>query len=215
MPGQDEEAWLRLNASAFASHPEQGGWTSQDLALREEEPWFDPAGFFIADRDGTMAGFHWTKVPGIGAAQRADGPAGDDETRVGEVYVVGVDPGQRGTGLGRALTLAGLRHLRASGLEQAMLYVDEENVPAVKMYESLGFTRWRTDAMYADATPAAASGRLAALDPEYLVELRGRQRMVTRCDRAEHLRVEFNLVQGHSVVNTEIQLPWNRAHLRY
>ncbi len=137
-PGQDEDEWLGLNRRAFAGHPEQGAWTRHDLDLREREPWFDPAGFFIADRDGTMAGFHWTKV---------HGPAGAPGS-AGEVYVVGVDPREQGTGLGRALTLAGLRYLRGRGLAEAMLYVDEDNAPAVRLYEGLGFTRGRTDAMY-------------------------------------------------------------------
>jgi mycothiol synthase len=138
--GQDEDDWLALNARAFAGHPEQGAWTGHDLELREGEPWFDPAGFFIAERDDVMAGFHWTKVHGP-----EDGP---QDSAVGEVYVVGVDPGEQGTGLGRALTLAGLLYLRGLGLEQAMLYVDEDNAPAVRMYTALGFTRSRTDAMY-------------------------------------------------------------------
>lgn len=137
-PGQDEDEWVSLNRRAFAEHPEQGAWTRHDLELREREPWFDPAGFFIAERHGAMAGFHWTKVHGPG-----DAPAG-----MGEVYVVGVDPGEQGTGLGRALTLAGLHHLRDRGLGHVMLYADEDNVPAIRLYESLGFARWRTDAMY-------------------------------------------------------------------
>jgi mycothiol synthase len=133
VPGQDEDEWLKLNGRAFAKHPEQGGWTRHDLDLREREPWFDPAGFFIAERDGRMTGFHWTKVHG---------------PDLGEVYVVGVDPDEQGSGLGRALTLAGLRHLRDLGVGQAMLYVDEDNVPAIRMYEGLGFTRATVDAMY-------------------------------------------------------------------
>ena len=141
VPGQDEDEWLSLNSRAFAKHPEQGGWTRHDLELREREPWFDPAGFFIAERDGVMAGFHWTKVH----------PPGDQDPSspgLGEVYVVGVDPTEQGSGLGRALTLAGLHHLRDLGVAQAMLYVDEDNVPAIRMYEALGFTRARVDAMY-------------------------------------------------------------------
>jgi len=133
VPGQDEDDWLGLNGRAFAKHPEQGGWTRHDLELREQETWFDPAGFFIAETDGQMAGFHWTKV------HRPD---------LGEVYVVGVDPAEQGSGLGRALTLAGLGHLRDLGVAQAMLYVDEDNVPAIRMYEALGFTRATVDAMY-------------------------------------------------------------------
>ena len=138
VPGEDEAAWLGLNHRAFAHHPEQGSWTINDLRLREEEPWFDPNGFFLAERDGRVVGFHWTKVH-----QPDDGTA-----PIGEVYVVGVDPGQQGGGLGRALTLTGLAHLRRIGLAEVMLYVDEDNTAAVKMYTALGFGRWSTDVMY-------------------------------------------------------------------
>ncbi len=140
VPGQDEDEWLGLNGRAFAKHPEQGAWTRHDLELGEREPWSDPAGFFLATAGGHMTGFHWTKVHP--PEQDPASPA------IGEVYVVGVDPAEQGSGLGRALTLAGLHHLRDLGLAQAMLYVDEDNVPAIRMYESLGFTRARVDAMY-------------------------------------------------------------------
>jgi mycothiol synthase len=137
-PGQDEQAWLRVNRRAFADHPEQGNWTTQDLELREAEPWFDPAGFFLAVSNGELAGFHWTKVHQAGAGDKP----------IGEVYVVGVDPAWQGGGLGRALTLAGLEYLWRRGLEQVMLYVDESNAGAVRMYTTLGFGRWHTDVMY-------------------------------------------------------------------
>ncbi|WP_254715001.1 mycothiol synthase [Actinomadura sp. NAK00032] len=133
-PGRDESAWLAVNARAFADHPEQGAWTMEDVQAREAEEWFDPAGFFLAEREGRLAGFHWTKVhPG----------------KIGEVYVVGVDPDAQGLGLGRTLTLVGLHHLRSTGMDQIMLYVDESNVAAVRLYESLGFARYAVDVMYA------------------------------------------------------------------
>jgi mycothiol synthase len=143
VPGQDEDEWLSLNGRAFAKHPEQGRWTRHDLELREREPWFEPAGFLIAEAQGLMAGFHWTKVQDPG---------------LGEVYVVGVDPAEQGSGLGRALTLAGLHHLRDRGVAQAMLYVDEDNVPAIRMYQALGFTRTRIDAMYRRAPNSTLLG---------------------------------------------------------
>ncbi len=147
-PGRDEDEWVGLNHRAFAEHPEQGAWTRHDLELREREPWFDPAGFFIAQRGGAMTGFHWTKVPAGQANKEHDNKEHDNKEPLGEVYVVGVDPAEQGTGLGRALTVAGLRYLRDRGLAEAMLYVDEDNTPAIRMYAGLGFTRYSTDAMY-------------------------------------------------------------------
>lgn len=141
VPGQDEDAWTALNRKAFAGHPEQGTWTRADLDMREQEPWFDPDGFFLAERGDALAGFHWTKIHGQDESSHHHEP-------IGEVYVVGVDPGERGSGLGRALTLVGLRYLRSRGLFQVMLYVDETNIAAIGMYEALGFSHWGTDVMY-------------------------------------------------------------------
>ncbi len=148
--GQDEDAWLRVNSRAFATHPEQGGWTRTDLEVREREPWFDPDGFFIAERDGRIAGFHWTKIhDGNEPGQATAAEQGRGHEAVGEVYVVGVDPDEQGTGLGRALTLIGLRYLRGRALPTVMLYADETNVAAIRLYESLGFTHLDTDVMFA------------------------------------------------------------------
>lgn len=157
-PGEDDADWLALNARAFAEHPEQGGWTADDLHRRMREAWFDPGGFFVAERtEGErtrMVGFHWTKVHGGDSrhpenASTTPASLGHGHDPIGEVYVVGVDPSERGTGIGHALTIVGLCHLRAIGLAEVMLYVEEENRAAIRLYESLGFTHWDTDVMYA------------------------------------------------------------------
>ena len=135
--GRDEQEWTGLNARAFAGHPEQGRWGIQEVLLREKEPWFDPAGFLLAEQDGALVGFHWTKVHGS--------DPGHPHQPVGEVYVVGVDPGHQGRGLGPALTLAGLHLLQAKGLGSVLLYVDEDNTTAVGLYRRLGFARVSTD----------------------------------------------------------------------
>ena len=140
-PGRDEDAWLRVNARAFAWHPEQGLMSRADLELREAEPWFDPAGFLMAwrgdpDAEGVLLGSHWTKVH----------PPGDaGEEALGEIYVLGVDPDAQGMSLGRALTDLGLAHLRTRGLTGVLLYVEEDNTAAVRLYESRGFRRSAVD----------------------------------------------------------------------
>ncbi|MFE9846100.1 mycothiol synthase [Streptomyces goshikiensis] len=134
VPGADDAAWLAANAAAFAHHPEQGALTQRDLDDRISQPWFDPKGFFLAERDGELVGFHWTKI--------------HSAERLGEVYVVGVRPGAQGGGLGKALTAIGLRHLEAAGMPTAMLYVDADNPAALAVYEGLGFTTHEVDLMY-------------------------------------------------------------------
>jgi mycothiol synthase len=140
-PGQDEAAWLTVNAAAFAGHPEQGALTDVDLAERMAEPWFDPEGFFLAERGGAILGFHWTK-------QHEDG--------LGEVYVLGVAPTGHRQGIGGALLLVGLQHLRRRGNTTVELYVEAASGPAVALYSSYGFTTAARDVMYAQRPIRAA-----------------------------------------------------------
>jgi len=148
----DDAELLRVNNAAFAHHPEQGGWTETDLAERRGEPWFDPAGLFLAfgapdgDQAGRLLGFHWTKVH-------------LDQPGLGEVYVVGVDPSAQRRGLGQALTAIGIqslaRRLAASAEPTVMLYVESDNVAAVRTYEHLGFSTYSVDTAYAPAPIAS------------------------------------------------------------
>lgn len=113
--------------------------TLADLQARMAESWFDPAGFLLAvDRAGQILGFHWTKVH----------PGTASQPELGEVYVVGISPSAQGSGLGKALTLAGINYLRQRGLAEIMLYVDADNTAAVALYRKLGFNTWDVDVMY-------------------------------------------------------------------
>ncbi|MFI9506046.1 mycothiol synthase [Nocardia sp. NPDC052566] len=136
----DDAELLRVNNAAFDWHPEQGGWTERDIQARRDEPWFDPAGLFLAaaaDDPDRLLGFHWTKVHF------------DETPPVGEVYVVGIDPAAQGRGLGRLLTLAGLRYLRERGLHEVLLYTEADNKAAVHTYTRLGFAPAHVDVAYA------------------------------------------------------------------
>jgi mycothiol synthase len=143
-PGRDEEAWLRVNNRSFAADPDQHGWTLENIRGRERETWFDPAGFLLAVTDaGDIAGFCWTKLHPPGHPH--------DTEPIGEIYVIGVDPDHQGTGLGRALVVAGLASLHDRGTSVGMLFVDAANAPAVRLYRALGFDVARSDRAYARA----------------------------------------------------------------
>ena len=137
----DRDEILRVNAAAFAHHPEQGDMDAAALAARMAEPWFDPGDLIVAEDTtgsgaGTLLGFHWTKV---------------HSREVGEVYVLGVAPEGQGRGLGRLLTAEGLHHLAQRGVDEVHLYVESDNAPAIAVYEKAGFTHAPADThvMYA------------------------------------------------------------------
>jgi mycothiol synthase len=134
--GPDEAAVVAVNNRAFAWHPDQAdrtaGWI-RDTAL---EPWFDPDGFLVHETDGRIDGFCWTKV------HVEPGPP------IGEIYVIAVDPDAHGRGLGRGLTVAGLDHLAGRDLALAMLYVEALNVPALALYDRIGFVRHEVQRAY-------------------------------------------------------------------
>jgi mycothiol synthase len=136
VPSVDEAAWLAVNAEAFAHHPEQGSWTLDDVRAREAEPWFDPAGLLLAESAGAVVGFHWTKVH----------PSG-----LGEVYVLGVADAWQGRGLGRTLLLAGLAYLYRRGVRGMLLYVEDDNEPALALYRRYGFVEYGLDAQFRGA----------------------------------------------------------------
>lgn len=129
----DTEAFLRVNNAAFHWHPEQGGFTTEDLHARMAEEWFSAAGFLLHEVDGELAGFNWTKIHS------------DEDPPLGEIYVIAVDPAFHGRGLGRELTLAGMAHVHAKGVGTGMLYVESDNEAATALYAKVGFNRHSTN----------------------------------------------------------------------
>lgn len=140
--GREEAgAWLALSNAAFAGHPENGGWTNEDLAWRLASPWtaldrFVVAADAVTDR---LLGGVWTKVmPGSGEA---------------ELYVVAVHPDWTGRGVARVLVQEALRVLTDGGLQVASLYVDSDNAAALALYAAAGFVTHHEDRCFEVAVP--------------------------------------------------------------
>lgn len=129
----DGAAWVSLNAEVFADHPEQGRITEADLAARRAEPWFDPELFWLVeDTEGTLAGYCWVK------------PGETDD----ELYVIGLAPAARGTGLAAHLVARAQNAARNRGAESLGLYADAVNLSAVRSYEKAGFEIDAVDLQY-------------------------------------------------------------------
>jgi len=148
LSGIDNESWLKLNNKAFQGHPEQSNWSDRHLTIRTKEDWFNAKGFLIAEIEGELAGFYWTKVHGGPTHKHSDGDSEHNHDSTGEIYIAGVNPNFQGRGIGKAVTIAGLKHLRYTGIFSAMLYVDANNTGAINLYASLGFKEWGRDVLY-------------------------------------------------------------------
>lgn len=121
----ERDAWLALSNAAFLGHPENGGWSRQDLNWRMDSGWSDLARWPVLEVDGELVAGVWTKVvPG---------------ESTGELNVVAVDPRHQGRGLGSVVVGQALHDLRSAGCTEAVLYVDEANESAVRLYRRHGF----------------------------------------------------------------------------
>lgn len=127
----DIPALVGLVRAVFKGHPENGDWTAADFEQRMNERWFDADGLLISKEAGTVTGFCWTKV---------------HPDAVGEIYLVAVDPGHGGRGLGKALVKAGLGYLASEReCREMIVYTEASNDAARKLYGSLGFEVDRID----------------------------------------------------------------------
>jgi mycothiol synthase len=145
LPGIDNDAWLSLNNKVFKDHPEQGNWQLSDLNIRLSEEWFDEKGFFLAERNKQIIGSVWTKIHG---SKRKNPEIDDDEPPVGEIYIIAVDSDHLNLGIGDVLLKMGLNNLISKHIKHAFLYVDADNLLAIKFYKKNKFNIISQDYLY-------------------------------------------------------------------
>ena len=130
-PDQHRAVW-DADVEAFRDHWQAREPSDEDFHATFAKQDFDPSLWVVAWEGDQVAG---VVQPWIWR---------DENTELGIergwLEHISVRRAWRGRGLGRALTLEGLRRLRDAGMQEAMLGVDAENpTGAFGLYESLGF----------------------------------------------------------------------------
>jgi ribosomal protein S18 acetylase RimI-like enzyme len=149
-----------------------------DPRFRELSPRFEPvfatemlqaasAFTLVAEEKGRVAGFAT-----VGMNPAISGPA---RRKVGTILLLAVHRELRGRGIGSALASKGLAWLRSQGAELVTVGTDLTNLPAVAVYENLGFrlkSSWHIFRCYEPAEGISSgqssfvdTARLSTLDP--------------------------------------------------
>lgn len=149
-PEADLEVFTSLNEAAFANHPEQGQLTIDDMRQRFSQDWFDPELLLLVhpkhtdDQNDIADGASMSVSVAAANGFNGDKPLAflwlkPQSKTVVELYVLGVHPKIQGQGLGGTLSDLMLKIMRSHGFQQAILYVDLDNEPAVRSYRRAGF----------------------------------------------------------------------------
>jgi mycothiol synthase len=101
--------------------------TTEEILYRVNLSNCSPRDVILASEEDEPIGYCWTTIN-----------MEEGESK-GQIYMLGVDPGHRGRGIGKLLLLAGLSYLKSRGVAVAGLTVDSQNRAACALYESVGF----------------------------------------------------------------------------
>ena len=141
------EAWVAMFNQTFIDH-----WNFHPLTVAQRQHWltdpdYEPGLDLVAlDPEGTFAAFCLALI-----CRQDNQRTGRHE---GWIADLGTRRGFRQQGLGRAMLLTGLQHLKAKGVDTALLGVDAENPSgALRLYESAGFRQLFTSLAYCKALP--------------------------------------------------------------
>jgi ribosomal protein S18 acetylase RimI-like enzyme len=106
-------------------HPD---WRADQRETVEDACHSEDVSVWVAESERGLVGFIGVKT--------------DEETRLGEVYIIAVDPAYQRSGMGTALMRLALDELANAGMTVAMVETggDPGHAPARDLYEQIGFT---------------------------------------------------------------------------
>lgn len=127
--GKDEvEPVVALHRAAFGT---ENMTVEHRLAMMSNLEYIQELDLLLVAPNGTLAAFCYCTIP-----QEANRQQGRSE---GEIAIIGTHPAYRNRGIGRAILLAGLQHLKMHGIEIATLGTSSENVQAQSIFYEVGF----------------------------------------------------------------------------
>lgn len=127
----EEDQLTEIQNRCFAGTWGYNPNTEEDIRYFTRTGNYEPGGILLAHDGDRPVGYCWTRIE-YGGEPSAHGGKG-------RIFMLGVDPDYRNTGIGKRLMLAGLSYLKSKGLRVAQLTVDSENKAANALYHSVGF----------------------------------------------------------------------------
>ncbi|MCC6444954.1 MAG: GNAT family N-acetyltransferase [Armatimonadetes bacterium] len=101
-------------------------WKARKARAIEEDCEINPSGVFLAEAEGTVAGYITTVL--------------DRRTLIGRIPNLAVDPGFQGQGIGHELITHALRYFRENGMAMAKIETLAQNERGQRLYPKMGFT---------------------------------------------------------------------------
>jgi mycothiol synthase len=153
-PLTDAEPFRMAYNDGFSDH-----WGYVPATAAQLQHWWESALFCVEDAllavtaDGQIAGICIVQFPQMEPEMLKTNPPLIDDLAVPHAY--------RRQGIGRAMLLAGMHHIRAQGFQVAALAVDADNPnQAFRLYESVGFAvKSRTTMYWKELGPTAERTR--------------------------------------------------------
>ena len=127
--GSDEEILATLQNLCFEEHWGFSPNTRPQIEAQMKHPSSPPEGVLILKQNSFPVGYVWTE-------QKSS-----SEGILGQIGMLGVHPQMRGHGLGNYLMTQGIQFLKECGATSINLTVDSLNIPAWKIYQSIGFSK--------------------------------------------------------------------------
>ncbi|MBI2860908.1 MAG: GNAT family N-acetyltransferase [Chloroflexi bacterium] len=122
----EEDKLAELQNRCFAGTWGYNPNTAEEIAYFMKVRCCRPEDVLLVYQSGSLVAYCWTGID-------------PNDNRRGYICMLGVEPGRRERGTGRAALESGLQYLRGRGASIVDLSVDSENAPACKLYNSAGF----------------------------------------------------------------------------